>query len=112
LSDQSWTKIIPDGLKSAFQLQGKTLIYSAGSSVIGAIYNKKVFDEVGVQPPATWSELLDVCAKIKSAGKIPIALGAGTDWVTQLITYALVPSTVYAKDPTFDDQLAAGKTSF
>jgi raffinose/stachyose/melibiose transport system substrate-binding protein len=32
--------------------------------------------------------------------------------VTQLITYALVPSTVYAKDPTFDDQQLAGKASF
>jgi raffinose/stachyose/melibiose transport system substrate-binding protein len=112
LSDQAWTKVIPDGLKSAFQLQGKTLIYSAGSSVIGAIYNKKVFAQVGVKPPTTWSELLDVCDKIKKAGKTPIALGAQTQWITQLITYALVPSTVYAKDPNFDDQLAAGQTSF
>jgi len=113
LSDQQWTSRIPDGFKPAFQLKGKTYIYSAGSSVIGAIYNKKVFADAGVQqPPATWSELLDVCEKIKKAGKVPIALGAQTPWVTQLITYALVPSTVYAKDPTFDDQLAAGKTSF
>ncbi len=112
LSDQAFTKLIPDGFKPAFQLQGKTLIYSAGSSVIGAIYNKKVFAQVGVKPPTTWSELLDVCDKIKKAGKVPIALGAQTPWVTQLITYALVPSTVYAKDASFDDKLAAGQTSF
>ncbi|MCO6003830.1 extracellular solute-binding protein [Actinoallomurus purpureus] len=112
LSSQSWTQLIPANFKSAFQVQGKTLIYSAGSSVIGAIYNKKVFQKAGVQPPKTWTELLDVCAKLKKAGVVPIALGAQTAWITQLITYALVPSTVYAKNPQFDSQMQAGSASF
>ncbi|MFF3671626.1 extracellular solute-binding protein [Microtetraspora malaysiensis] len=113
LSAQAWTKTIPTGFKPAFQLDGKTLMYSAGSSVIGAIYNKKVFQETGIDaPPTTWTEFLGVCEKLKKAGKIPIAVGAQTPWVTQLITYALVPSTVYAKDPTFDDKQAAGQASF
>jgi raffinose/stachyose/melibiose transport system substrate-binding protein len=112
LSGQAWTQSIPGNFKPAFQLKGKTFIYSAGSSVIGAIYNKKVFEQAKVEPPKTWTELLDVCAKIKKAGKIPIALGAQTDWVTQLITYALVPSTVYAKNPQFDSQMQAGTASF
>ncbi|GAA4316387.1 hypothetical protein GCM10023178_76280 [Actinomadura luteofluorescens] len=102
LSGQAWTKKIPASLKPAFQKDGKTFIYSAGSSVIGAIYNKKVF----------WSEFLDVCEKLKKKGTVPIALGAQTPWVTQLITYALVPSTVYAKNPQFDSQMQAGSTSF
>jgi raffinose/stachyose/melibiose transport system substrate-binding protein len=113
LSDQAWTKNIPDNFKNAFQTDGKTYIYSAGSSVIGAIYNKKVFSDAGVTDlPTTWSEFLAVCEKIKQAGKVPIALGAQTPWITQLITYALVPSTVYAKDPDFDKEMASGKASF
>ncbi|MFI0452132.1 ABC transporter substrate-binding protein [Actinomadura sp. 6N118] len=112
LSDQAWTKRIPPGLQPAFQKDGKTFLYSAGSSVIGAIYNKKVFQEAGVEPPTTWSGFLDVCEKIKKKGKVPIALGAQTQWVTQLITYALVPSTVYAKNPKFDEQMRAGSASF
>ncbi|MDP9847446.1 extracellular solute-binding protein [Streptosporangium lutulentum] len=113
LSAQAWTQSIPTGFKPAFQQDGKTFMYSAGSSVIGAIYNKKVFQEAGIDtPPTTWTEFLGVCEKLKKAGKVPIALGAQTPWVTQLINYALVPSTVYAKDPTFDDKQAAGQTSF
>jgi raffinose/stachyose/melibiose transport system substrate-binding protein len=112
LSDQEWAQKIPENFKPAFQNGGKTYIYSAGASVIGAIYNKKVFAEVGVMPPTTWPEFLQVCETIKQAGKVPIALGAQTAWVTQLITYALVPSTVYAKDPDFDQQMASGKASF
>jgi raffinose/stachyose/melibiose transport system substrate-binding protein len=113
LSAQKWTKMVPDSLDAAYRYEKKTYIYSAGSTVIGAIYNKKAFEKAGVSaPPKTWGELLDVCAKLKAKGIAPIALGAQTPWVTQLITYALVPSTVYAKDPGFDDDMAAGKTTF
>ncbi len=113
LSAQPWTQTIPAGFKPAFQLDGKTYIYSAGSSVIGAIYNKKAFEKAKVAaPPTTWTEFLAVCDKLKKAGITPIALGAQTPWVTQLITYALVPSTVYAKDPTFDDKQLAGQATF
>ncbi|MFB4276734.1 MULTISPECIES: extracellular solute-binding protein [unclassified Nonomuraea] len=113
LSAQAWTQTIPAGFKPAFQLDGKTYIYSAGSSVIGAVYNKKAFEQAGIDaPPTTWTEFLAVCDKLKKAGIVPIALGAQTPWVTQLITYALVPSTVYAKDPTFDDKQLAGQTTF
>lgn len=112
LSDQAWTQKIPANFKPAFQKDGKTYLYAAGASVIGAIYNTKVFVEAGVQPPTTWPEFLDVCEKLKQAGTVPIALGAQTPWVTQLITYALVPSTVYAKDPEFDAKMADGSASF
>jgi raffinose/stachyose/melibiose transport system substrate-binding protein len=112
LSGEPWTKLIPDSFKPAFEHEGKVNIYSPGSTVIGAIYNKKVFADAGVEPPTTWSELLDVCAEIKQAGKVPIALGAQTPWVTQLINYALVPSTVYAENPRFDEEQLAGKASF
>lgn len=40
----------------------------------GIVYNKAIFEEVGVTEPATWDEFLDVCAKIKEAGYNPLAL--------------------------------------
>ena len=112
LSSQSWTQKIPTGFKGAFQNDGKTFIFSPGTSVLGAIYNKKAFATAGVDVPTTWSELLSVCDKLKKKGIVPIALGAQTPWVTQLIDYALVPGTVYAKTPDFDDKMTAGSASF
>jgi raffinose/stachyose/melibiose transport system substrate-binding protein len=112
LSSQSWTQKIPSGFKGAFQNDGKTYIFSPGSSMLGAIYNKKAFATAGVEPPTTWSELLSVCEKLKAKGIVPIALGAQTPWITQLIPYALVPGTVYAKTPDFDDKMIAGQASF
>ncbi|MFE3603913.1 extracellular solute-binding protein [Streptomyces sp. NPDC059096] len=112
LSAQKWTQGIPKNFDAAYRHEGKTYLYSAGSSVIGAIYNKKTFTAAGVRPPTTWSELLDVCTTLKAKGIVPIALGAQTAWVTQLITYALVPNAVYARTPGFDADMAAGRTTF
>ncbi|MGS2591696.1 extracellular solute-binding protein [Streptomyces hebeiensis] len=112
LSAQPWTKGIPASFDAAYRRDGKTYLYSAGSSVIGAIYNKKAFARAGVEPPRTWAELLDVCGTLKAAGIVPIALGAQTPWVTQLISYALVPDAVYAREPDFDDRMTAGRATF
>lgn len=36
-------------------------------------YNKAIFEEAGVEAvPTTWDEFLDVCAKVKEAGYIPL----------------------------------------
>ncbi|WEV75852.1 extracellular solute-binding protein [Bifidobacterium sp. ESL0800] len=43
--------------------------------------NKKVLADAGVkQAPKTWDELLDAVAKLKAAGKTPIALAGGSQW--------------------------------
>jgi ABC-type glycerol-3-phosphate transport system substrate-binding protein len=112
LSAQSWTQRIPTGFKGAYSNDGKTYLFSPGTSVLGVVYNKKAFASAGVQPPTTWSQFIQVCQTLKSKGIVPLALGAQTPWVTQLVNYALVPSKVYAKQPDFDDKLAAGTTSF
>ena len=44
-------------------------------------YNKNVFAEAGInKAPETWDELLDAVAKLKNAGKTPIALAGGSKW--------------------------------
>ncbi|GAA4715580.1 ABC transporter substrate-binding protein [Phytohabitans rumicis] len=112
LSGQPWTASIPANLKASFSYDGKVYLFSSGLTVIGAIYNKSVFSAAGVQIPKTWPELLTACETFKKAGKVPIALGAQTQWVTQLITYALVAGYVYRDTPDFDDQMLAGKATF
>ncbi|MFT4136955.1 ABC transporter substrate-binding protein, partial [Microbacterium sp.] len=38
----------------------------------GVIYNRDLFDEAGVTVPTTWSEMLEVCEKLKSKGITPL----------------------------------------
>lgn len=44
-------------------------------------YNKALFAKAGItQPPASYAELTDVAAKLKSAGITPIAFGGKDNW--------------------------------
>jgi raffinose/stachyose/melibiose transport system substrate-binding protein len=113
LSAEPWTAQMPAGLDAVTKIDGKTYILIPCFACIGAMYNKQVFDELGIeQTPTTWTEFLALCDTFKAAGKTPLAVGLQAPWVVQLVTYALAPSTVFAKDPDFDKKLAAGETTF
>ena len=113
ISDQSWTKQVPDGVKPLLGADGKTYMWSPGATPIGIIYNKQVFKQVGItEEPKTWSELLADAQKIKAAGKIPFAVGNQTPWVTQLLPYAIAPSTAFTQDPNLAQDMLDKKKSF
>jgi raffinose/stachyose/melibiose transport system substrate-binding protein len=112
LSDQPWAAQTPEGLKSVTQVGGKTYLLPMAFSGIGAIYNETALKAVGATPPKTWTELLAFCDTVKAKGKAAFALGNQTNWVTQLVNYALVPTTVYGTNPDFDTQMAAGQAKF
>jgi raffinose/stachyose/melibiose transport system substrate-binding protein len=72
-----------DVAKSAWQTDdGKTTFCMPMASVIhGFIYNKKIFDELGLTPPKTMTEFHALLDKIKANGKYtPIALGTAEQW--------------------------------
>jgi len=113
ISDQSWIKNVPENLRPLLGNDGKTFMYSSGVTPIGAIYNKKVLADAGVkEPPKTWNELLATCEKVKAAGKTCIALGNQTPWITQLIPYAIAPSTAFKQDPNLAQDMLDGKKTF
>lgn len=47
---------------------------------VGFWYNKSIFKEIGATVPETWPQLLDIVKKVKAAGYVPIAMGAGDRW--------------------------------
>jgi raffinose/stachyose/melibiose transport system substrate-binding protein len=112
LSDRPWASTIPAGIKSVTQIDGKTFIAPMTFVGIGAIYNETALKEVGLTPPSTWTQLLAFCDAAKGKGKAAFALGNQTNWVTQLVTYALVATTVYATNPDFDTQQKSGSATF
>jgi len=112
LSDQPIAKGVPDFARDVIEVDGKLYWYANQPSVIGGITNMRVIEKAGIKQPQTWSEFLDACQKLKDQGIIPIALGNGTQWITQLISYALVATTVYADNPHFPEDMKAGKATF
>lgn len=49
-------------------------------------YNVEIFEKVGVEPPKTWDEFVDVCAKIEAAGYQPLAVAGDFQsfWAEQM----------------------------
>ncbi|WP_232664502.1 extracellular solute-binding protein [Pseudonocardia sp. TRM90224] len=53
-------------------------------SPIVLFYNKKVFEQVGAQPPKTWGELMALVPVFTKAGIAPISLGGQSRWTNMM----------------------------
>ncbi|MDQ0595940.1 raffinose/stachyose/melibiose transport system substrate-binding protein [Streptomyces canus] len=112
LSDQSWAAKMPDAIKTVAQYEGKTYNAIFGQNGIGAVYNEQAVQKAGLTAPDTWTDLLAFCKAAKAKGTPAFALGNQDNWVTQLVLYALVATTVYGPDRDFDQQMQAGQATF
>ncbi|MEU1183178.1 extracellular solute-binding protein [Streptomyces sp. NPDC005820] len=112
LSDQAWAAKLPEAIKSVAQYDGKTYTAVFGQNGIGAVYNEQAMTKAGLTPPDTWTKLLAFCRDAKAKGTPAFALGNQDNWVTQLVLYDLVATSVYGPDRDFDQKMQAGQTTF
>lgn len=103
---------MPPAIKSVAQYDGKTYNAIFGQNGIGAVYNQQAMDKAGLTPPDTWTKLLAFCRGAKAKGTPAFALGNQDNWVTQLVLYALVSTTVYGPDRDFDQKMQSGQVTF
>lgn len=59
---------------------GRLLALPADISVVVFWYNREIFAEHKLNPPATWKEFLSACDTLKAAGVTPLALGNSDSW--------------------------------
>ena len=112
LSDQPWAAKMPDAIKTVAQYEGKTYNAIFGQNGIGAVYSQQAMAKAGLTPPETWTDLLAFCKAAAAKGTPAFALGNQDNWVTQLVLYALVATTVYGPDRDFDQKMQAGQATF
>lgn len=61
----------------------------------GVYYNQQIFDELGLELPETWTELLQAAQEIQDAGYVPFANAAGDSWtVTTLLLQNWIPNVI------------------
>jgi raffinose/stachyose/melibiose transport system substrate-binding protein len=88
----SWFSDNPDVKKRLFpsSFGAATIndkIYAMPAETVQPIvlfYNKTVFDKVGVQPPQSWGDLMNLVTKFNSAGIAPISLGGQSRWTNMM----------------------------
>jgi raffinose/stachyose/melibiose transport system substrate-binding protein len=88
--DRAWkSSFSGDAFLSLSDENGHVWGIPEGRDAIGIYYNKALFRKAGVAGfPATWDDMLQVCAKLQAAGTIPFAMDG--DWVTQLMWSNLI----------------------
>src|SRR4051812_30974927 len=112
LSDQPWAAQLPGAFKKVAQYNGKTYNALFGLNGIGAVYNDDAMKKAGLTAPGTWTDLLAFCKAAAAKGTAAYALGIQDNWVTQLVLYALVATTVFGPDKDFATKMAAGQATF
>lgn len=88
---------------------GKVLQMPVNIAIMGVLYNKKVFSEVGVSVPKTYAEFEAVCEKIKAKGITPLMFGSD---LMLFVSSIMSVSEVYSKNPDFDSMVSEGKEKF
>ncbi|THF76087.1 ABC transporter substrate-binding protein [Cohnella fermenti] len=102
---------IDQGQLSPFSQDGKVYGIPWAKNFLGVYYNKTLFEQQGLNVPTNWEELLEVADRLQSAGVTPFAFPA-KDGSGMFTWYALVPSTVYAKDPDWDQKRYDNQVQF
>lgn len=89
ITNEPFMDRVLDSYKETVTHGGVTYGIPATSTNTGAwIYNKAIYEELGLEVPHTWDELMENCEKIKAAGKTAIIASFATDWTSQLILLA------------------------
>ncbi len=106
LSAEAFTGQIVDAAKPCISLEGKILGLPVQMGGWGIVYNKKLFQDNGLQIPKTFSELKKVCEALKAKGITPFVNQYKDAWMLGHLTGAGYGRT---SDPTkFIQNLNAG----
>jgi len=77
---------------------------------IQVLYNKKMFNELGLEEPETWDEFLDIAQQVKDAGHIPFANGTKDGWTNETLFGGIAPTFYGGNDYYYE--VVKGETTF
>ncbi|MBX7233822.1 MAG: extracellular solute-binding protein [Caldilineales bacterium] len=80
-------------------------------SAMGILYNKRVYENLGLSVPMTWAEFEANNEKIKAAGLVPVAQTYGDPWSSQILMLGDYCNIEQA-NPNFADDYTNNKAKF
>jgi raffinose/stachyose/melibiose transport system substrate-binding protein len=112
LDDQPWIAQLDENFKKTVTANGKVYGAPGGTFMSGAImYNRPVYDKLGLQVPKTWAEFMANNAKIKAAGIDPVIQTYGETWTSQLFVLGDFHN-VLAAEPDFPERYTNNQAKY
>ncbi len=110
MSGEPWAKRLerPDLLRSP---DGRIYLFQrmVAEGGIGVVYNKAVFERLGIGTPGTYGDFLAACERIKSAGLIPLYGPFKDTWTFQIWTTAAWGTLAERVKPDLWSRINSGK---
>ncbi|WP_405172783.1 ABC transporter substrate-binding protein [Paenibacillus sp. FSL H8-0280] len=82
---------------------------SQDTGMQGVVYNKQIFEELGLSIPTNYEEFLAICEKIKASGITPVFMPYKDAWAANIWPAAAFADFVAKNEPTFFDELNSNK---
>lgn len=111
LSDTSWASEVPALWREAVGIDDKVYAYPGTLQGLGGIYNMTKMDELGLEVPHTWTDLLAFCSDARRAGVYAYAQGLNKSDGLQMVYLALSGTLIFGPNPEFAAQLADGSVT-
>ncbi|WP_169087576.1 extracellular solute-binding protein [Paenibacillus sp. PL91] len=99
-----------EGVLDYYSFDGNLYALPYNMNIAGIYYNKELFEKAGVQPPATFEDIIASVPKFKDAG-IPTIMLAGKDKWPLSFMFTNILQRVNG-GPKFLDDVVAGNKSF
>jgi multiple sugar transport system substrate-binding protein len=96
------------GIADNFSFEGKQYAVPNAVSYWPVFYNKRVFEDNGLEPPSTWDELISAAVKLKQSGVTPFYATLDGRWPAFIWFEELLIRT----DPDFYNGLMQGEESY
>lgn len=112
LTDEPFMGRVYDSFKEVVSVDGRAYSIPGGTASGGGwLYNKKVYEELGLSVPRTWEQLMANNQVIRDAGKVAVIGSFRDNWTAQLILLADY-FNVHAQDPDFADRFTRNEAKF
>ncbi len=112
LTDEEFIKNVEPAVLESMKVDGEIYAIPTNQGGMGIFYNKKVFEDNGVEIPKTHEELLEAAKKFQDAGITPFAHGFQESWMSQCEIQSDLYGYALQSNPMMFKEIAAGEKKF
>ena len=113
LDDQAWVDKLDENFVTTVSTENGVYGAPIGQSMAGAVlYNKDIYEQLGLEIPTTWDEFIANSEAIKAAGvAAPIVQTYGDTWTSQLFVLGDF-NNVLAEDPDWAEKYTSNEAKY